>query len=63
MTTKALEVLPSTAAQTFKIIKNSLTITENTTVTAASGAAIKITNVQTMNGIIHTVNRVLKPNL
>ena len=60
VTTKAIEVTPSTAAQTFKIAKNTLSIFENPT---AVPATIKITNVQTMNGIIHTVSRVLQPVL
>ena len=58
VTTKALDALA--AAQTFKIAKNSLLIFENATATPAT---IKTTNIQTTNGIIHLVSRVLVPVL
>ena len=61
VTSKAFDMATPPVAQTFRIIKNSLTIIETTTVTPANGAAIKSANIHTNNGIIHTINRVLQP--
>lgn len=52
-----------TVDQKFFIPKNKLQITELPAITTVAPSNIKVTNVQTSNGIIHAIDRVLQPVL
>ena len=73
VSTKANAIAPAVGNQNFLILRNSFNVTQAIEVLPATSPAkytegaslgkLTITNIHTLNGIIHTVNKVLQPAL
>jgi uncharacterized surface protein with fasciclin (FAS1) repeats len=62
-TIRTLALNAASSNQTFSIEKGTLKITEVPTQTGVSASIIKTVNIQATNGVIHTIDRVLRPVL
>ncbi len=62
-TTKANQTGSTTAFQTFKVLRGTVKIDDNIAVNLQPTANAKVLNIYTSNGILHIIDRVLRPSL